>query len=785
MVTVKKNYLWCVFYVAFLSGMTVGGEEVSFDDLDITAPENNTAEAPALLTEEPSSGEEEAEKEIPAPTTEVKKEKKSSGEFSILDLWGSGEKEKSSGKKVSSGKRQKKKATSNTPLPIMPRYRVEEVIPEYALMIVRVSSVEDFNERGKLLLGQLGMGSFGPLDWLKLSLYGKAASLVERKRQAAVVYIPAGAIPRMMMILPVKNYRDFAAALGADVSSLGETIPDGTLSELKLPAGYRMYPHKGYAVLVEPLPQTVLEKVWQAASFREKGYFTPSGIKNPHVSLEITPLGIQHFVALGNAALSDFAPVFSETMKSLKMEDPELNFAEDYFQRATRLVEWVNGNVQSLRLDWHIAKETTLASATIFPRADSPLYAQIRDPRSPMVPVTLDREAFLKVVPDIPSPLAGQLDVSEEASVSLPPPYHRIRHVEYTFSLPATNELLAESWCFFLEVNDSEAFVREMIVPNAQLIGSHIGSEKAAELGAKILGNMAVRRQQRQLGRRRPPVNPADPEAAARTGEKIGAMLGGLIGKSQGEKEGMKTVDFEGYPLYISDLVFFTEQMQKIRAAQAGELPPKEPLVLTGEFTILKLLGGSISGLLDGDINVDFQEMFPNEQAPAKPLLARQNFILVLSPHHLLIVPGNEDVLRMAKNNWERVRTLFLPPPPDENGEVPPVPPLPPAGWYAQTMPDTSWRQLWETIYQNVIHPEQHLLRSATQVDVSKGQWMANYLRQYYIPQLPQPQLDPLPLDTPAILSISTTSHQAAYFYTGLPNEMIKNVVNAYFKKKR
>ena len=198
----------------------------------------------------------------------------------------------------------------------------------------------------------------------------------------------------------------------------------------------------------------------------------------------------------------------------------------------------------------------------------------------------------------------------------------------------------------------------------------------------------------------------------------------------------------------------------------------------------MKLLGGSISGLLDGDINVDFQEMFPGDSLPQKPLLARQNFILVLSPHHLLIVPGNEDVLRIAKNNWERVRTLFLPPPPNENGEFPPTAPLPPAGEYAQTMPDATWRRLWETIYQDVVHPEQHLLRSATQVDIAKGQLMANYLRQYYIPQLPKPQLNPLPLETPSILSISTTSNHAAYFYAGLPNEMIKNVVNAYFKKK-
>ncbi|MDO4582643.1 MAG: hypothetical protein Q4D62_00935 [Planctomycetia bacterium] len=781
--TVRKFYLWSVFYVVFLFWITTGlAEEISFDDWDITAPENEVSEAPVTAAEVPATPKEDLKKTTPAVSDP--KEKKVSGEFSILDLWGSGEKEKKPEKKVSSEKSKKKKPTSNTPLAVQPRYRVEEVIPEFALMIVRVSSVEDFNARGKMLLEQVGMGSFGPLDWLKLSSYGKAVSLVDRKRQAAVVYIPVGAVPRMMMILPVRNYRNFAASLGVDVSALGETIPDGTISEVRYPAGYTIYPHKGYAVLSEPLPREVLEQLWQSASFREKGYFTPSGMKHPHVSLEITPLGIQHFVALGNAALSDFAPVFSEAMKSLEIEDPELNFAENYFDRATRLVNWVNGNVQSLRLDWHIAQETTLTSATVFPRADSPLHAQIQDPRSPMVPVTLDREAFLKVVPDIPSPLSGQLDVSEKASASLQPPYHRIRHVEYTFALPATNELLAESWCFFLEVNDSEAFVREMIVPNAQLIGSHIGSEKAAELGAKILGNMAVRRQQRQLGRRRPPLNPADPESAARTGEKIGAMLGGLIGKSQGEKEGMKTVDFEGYPLYISDLVFFTEQMRKIRAAQAGEVPPKEPLVLTGEFTILKLLGGSISGLLDGDINVDFQEMFPGEQGPPKPLLARQNFILVLSPHHLLIVPGNEDVLRRAKNNWERVRTLFLPPPPDENGEIPPVP-LPPREWYAQTMPDTTWHQLWETIYQDVVHPEQHLLRSATQVDVAKGQLMANYLRQYYIPQLPQPQLNPLPLETPPLLSISTTSNHAAYFYTGIPNEVIRNVTSAYFKKKK
>ncbi|MDO4570171.1 MAG: hypothetical protein Q4D38_07300 [Planctomycetia bacterium] len=674
-----------------------------------------------------------------------------------------------------------------TPLPIAPRYRIEETVPGDALMVLRFSSVKEFNACGKKILSELSLGSLGPLDWLRLSAYGPALPFVDRNRQAAVVYFPMNGLPALMLIVPTTDYAKFIEALGADVSSLGASIPDFTVSQLKNPPNYLVYPRKGYAVIVEPIPPQRIREIQSGKSFREMTYFTPTGLKSPHASLEITPLGIRHFSALGKSALSDFSPVFSESMKSLKIPDPEIDFAETFFNRADNLVRWVDKNVQSLRYDIQIKKTSILASISILPRQNSLLHGQIMDPNGTIVATTLEMDSFLKVVPVLPAPVCGQMDVPASLAAPLQAPFNRVRHLEYCFTLPAEGELLAESWCFFLEVDDAQQFVRELIVPNAQKIGSHVASEKLSEIGAQVLGNMAVRRASRQGGRRRPPRLPADPEGAARTGERWGAALGNLVGREIGEKEGMKKHDFMGYPLYVSDLVYFTEMMNEIRAKERGELPPRKPILLTGEFTLMKLIGGSVGGLLNGDINVAFGDTLSGFRTAqqAQPLIARTNYICVLSPYHILIVPGNDRVLHMAVSNWNAVRDYYFPPVPAE-GEMDPVAPPPysaaPASSvfrFASFQEPPVWQSSWDSICAGVVHAEVHRLRSVTLLDPANTQWISNYIRQNYAPLMPSLSLKPLPRNTPPVLTISTTAGDLSYFFSSVPYATIKNLVDA------
>ncbi len=694
----------------------------------------------------------------------------------------------------------------------IPRVALEEMIPDHALLIVRTTALEVLNQRGRYLFAQLGLGNVGPLEWIQLSAYGRAAAHVDMKGQAAVVYVPYGNLMARVIILPVRDYKKFVFALGENPEKFPEPMRAGYVSVVQLPEKHQVFEKNGYAFVVEPVSKETMLQLWQAKSYAQTHPATPCAMKNSHLSLELTSAGIQHLLDLGKIALEDFSPVFSEAMKSLKIPDPELDMAEGYYDRAHVAIRWMEQNLAGVRVDMCVKKDTTLTSVTLQPKPNSPLMVQVRDTTGPLVNTTLETGNFLKIVPDVPAPFAGQADITQSVAAKLEAPFDRVRHVEFSLALPGQGELLAEQWCFFLEVDDAQAFVTELILPKAELVGSYIGASALGDLGAKIAENLAngrSARQSRRAANNRPVRLPlADPQAAAQRGGEIGSRIGEKIGRNAGANEGMKVYDFDGYSLYISDLELYAREMKKMRAEQAGDFSHRG---FDGDFRLTTLLQRGVIGLQTGDLQNGFQDVlaqFMNREATGgpDPLLAKRNLVLLLDGNHILIVPGNENVLRAAKNNWERVRAQYIPEseaplPPGNTPQPAPRPSAVPTGIphsengtpgkfvpVAFQKPGSvtgvhpDWRDEWNAICEEVASPEKNIVRTALRLDGVRIQFLCDIIRANYAPELPHPLPSPLASDTPSTLAVTTVSGQNGHFFSATPHALSKNLLQVYLK---
>lgn len=678
--------------------------------------------------------------------------------------------------------------------------RIEELIPAQSLMFVKTVSIQKLDEIGKYMLFQIGFVGFSPLSLLKWTTYGKSIQYLDLKRSLAVVYCLNQSRPVRLLILPVKNGSAFIQSLGVKAKS----ATDGVVWEIKGKNPSVVYLKNGYAVLVsEPNKEMALQYYNEKSIAQTKKRTSiPQGLVHSQISLTVMPRGIQYFSALGHSALNDFEPFFHSLLNSLEQSDSSqmtefgLNLENgfktkneiDYdlglaFQKGEESIQWIRQNIQAFRLDCVVRQNSSVLALTFIPNSQSELERQINDSFVPITPTTLGENRFLKVLPETFAPVSGQIDITQNIAEKLEAPFNRLRHVEYSLSLPQKGELLAESWAFFLEVDDSEQFIKELIVPKAKLIGGHIGSETAGEIGAQLLGNLAVRRQNRQLGRNRFPGRLADPQAAAERGERIGSLLGGLIGQSAGENEAMKQYEFEGYPLYISDLELYDREMRRIRAKEQGQIPPK-PIFLTGEPTLMILLGNLLNGMENGNLEnltrsalTQFSPEMNGNQTDQPLLLARNNYILVLDEHHLLIVPGNESLLRTAKNNWNLVRHFWAPKetvnrsqailPPSLNSNI------------------VGWESLWDDICWEMPNAFNHHLRSSTQINILGAQLLCDSIRQNYASNFPGPFAELLSNKTPSTLTISTTSGNFSYLYFAASHLTVKNVIKTFFLNKK
>ncbi len=650
-----------------------------------------------------------------------------------------------------------------------------EVLPNDAAIVVRISSVREFNEK----IEKLTETNF--LKLLKTLGKGEYAKQLEPDLPAGAALFPVQNTFQWTAAVPIKRYRKFIELLGANINEMPKVIPDETISVIS--ETLAVMPYRGYALLAAN-PE-FLSKVPQSAATGKFIRFTPCAVKNPVLSVEITHNFINFLVKRGKIGMEEFAPVFTPEMKRLQDGNEQFALAEQIFERVNESIANLNENVTSARLDFTVSDDETIVSGSYLPQTGSRLDALIHDPYQPMISTAPDGGQFLKTAPLYPAFLAGQADISPASAERLEAPFNRIRHVEYSLMTPPEGGRLAEAWCFLLEVDDSRAFVKEMLIPRAEAVGGRYGANTLGEIGKDVLQDMARRRQARQIGRGRIPR--ANPELAAERGETIGSWLGGIIGSSTARKEAMKIQDFMGYDLYVSDLVQYTQLLKRIREQEEGTAPPVQLGIGTRPGEIL---GSLISGFVNGNINLNLEEKlrgnlaeFSSETPGDPPLIATRNFILTLGPNHLLIVPGNDVILYEAVVRWQSVRDRYLPPdPPKTEKELRRRASIPPYPFQAQISPedvlttsDPQWQKNWNSICRSISVPQTHKLRFASILTVDEAKRNLDFASRTYQFKVPEKIQDAIPENLPPILTIYTTSLKCGNLFLTLPHDISRN----------
>ena len=635
------------------------------------------------------------------------------------------------------------------------RTPIETVLPRGALMLAATSPAGTLNENISLLLKGLGLGKLSPAEWIRLSPYGKAFRFVDQTRALGIAWfsLDGKSAPVMILYIPIRRYLPFISGLGADVSSYDSdaAVPAGTLFPLKKPAGWYAFQKNGYTCLLKSETSPNIENLLAAPAVGTAFYGGP-GLTDADLRLAVTPYGIRHLIDLASSADSAILEILPSILEQIRASNPDFNISvDDALPQIDGFADWVVANLRQFLVELKLTSGDLLASAILVPESGTELAAQIQNRGGPDIPTLLDQPEFLKILPGQSAPIRGQTDLFPEFASKLEAPFDRLRHIEYSIGVPRGGELLAESWAFFLEVDDSDAFVHELIVPKARLVGGHIGGEKMSDVAGQILGSMSARR--RSTGRR--PLFFSTPQEAADVGAGLGQLLGEQIGSRVGEEQALKKYDFEGFPLYVSDMKTYIEEMRKIRAEENGERQRPAPPIPSPRASFLTILTTLLSGLETGSLDgmINGQVAARGGDPDAAPMPAVENLVLVLDRNHLLIVPGDRDLLGRALDRWRD----FV----DRRG----------AG-AAQV--DSPWRARRDLLYGAMAESQTQILRSAALFSLPATCAEAKYLQQNYGIDLPPAADRPVPDDLPEPLFIGTNSPGAGLLYAAFPNDFLK-----------
>ena len=641
------------------------------------------------------------------------------------------------------------------------RTPIETVLPRGALMLAATSPVSTLNENISLLLKGLGLGKLSPTNWIRLSPYGKAFKFVDQSRRLGIAWIALDekTPPKMVLFIPVRRYLPFVSELGADVASYASDadVPAGTLLPLKKPTGGFAFQKNGYACLLKGETPPPVDNLLAAPAVGTSFYGGP-GLVDADLRLAVTSYGIRRLIDLASSADSAILEILPSVLEQIKASNPDFDFSvDDAIPQVNSFADWVLANLRQLLLEVKLTPGDLLASAILVPKSGTELAAQIQNRGGPDIPTLLDQKEFLKVLPEQYAPISGQTDLLPEFAAKLEAPFNRVRHIEYSIGVPREGQLLAESWAFFLEVNNSDKFIEELVVPKARLVGGHIGAEKMSDIAGQILGSMSARR--RSTGRR--PLFFSTPQEAAEVGAGLGELFGQQIGSRVGEEQALKKYDFEGFPLYVSDMKTYIEEMRKIRAEESGERQrPTPPPILSPRESMQTILTSLLSGLETGSIDgiINGQIAARGGDPDTSPMPAVENLILVLDRTHILIVPGDRDLLSAALARWRD----FV----DRQGEP--------------GQADAPWRARRDLLYGAMAGAQTQILRSAALFDLSATRAEAKYLQKNYGIDLPPTFDPPVPADLAEPLFVGTNTPGAGLLYAVFPNEFLKFLMESH-----
>ena len=128
-----------------------------------------------------------------------------------------------------------------------------------------------------------------------------------------------------------------------------------------------------------------------------------------------------------------------------------------------------------------------------------------------------------------------------------------------------------------------------------------------------------------------------------------------------------------------SDMKTYTEEMRKIRAEEAARRNGQpSPPVVSSRDSLQTILTNLLSGLETGSIDglITDQLASSGADSDAAPLATEENLILVLDRKHILMVPGDRDLLHEALERWRDFvdrRGAAAPDPAHQAGWLPPA----------------------------------------------------------------------------------------------------------------
>ncbi len=630
------------------------------------------------------------------------------------------------------------------------------MIPQGVDAYAKFTSLSKLDEEIGVFFEQTGGDAFSVLSALKLTDYRQAIALVDLNAPVAVLVFFNSTTPQIAVEIPVAegNLKPFVdrlvkASKGkiGTVSKDQKTI-DFTLGLPNAPSLRARQINSGYALLTNGNDEPVAELFASDANQLPE---PPNAFRESVVRLVVTPQGVRRIAEPSRPLWRELAPLFDNLKSSAPtLADVQIDDVRQYIADNILSVEW------ELALDDY----GCYPALTVRPTPNSPNAKRLAFYRS-LTPINFEADRFFGVLPDVESALGGQIELPKELAKTLPEPFNRIQFVEYNFGLPADGEYAAESWLFYLEVDDAEEFAREMIVPRAREIGRYVGSKQAENAASQIFGNVAERARERQLNRRRPPRRIADPERASATGAALGSLIGGMIGESSGEESAMKEFRINGFKTYVSDIETFTRQSALMKAEKEGTyVSERKSLFSDGSLSIVD---AAISVINGGDqLQRALLQQANNEalNVDDSPLIASKGYLVILDKNTILYSMGNQQLLRLGINNYQASRR--------------------PNVRYQTLVNETDSIQSLNKLASNVADFSKVNVVGTTRFDLANAQAYYRWLREYYVPNAPTISGASLPSDTPKPVLLSSVDAGAQVQRMAIPYKLVSNITATY-----
>ncbi|MGI6400966.1 MAG: hypothetical protein ACOX0A_02455 [Thermoguttaceae bacterium] len=641
-------------------------------------------------------------------------------------------------------------ATELTPVKDFP-------IPGDAGVVVTISSLRNVDRAVKEFFTQTSDLSFSVLESLKFTAYRGALRSVNTVSPVGVVLFCDSIPPRITVVLPVadKQFANFVTSVAEASKSAKPEIDEAAKKAwftMKLNAPLHLVAQQvseNYVAITNIESEAVLARFNADKILAETSFLSPE-LKSPVISVNVTQRGLTDFCQPNRPFWNEIKDVLNAMKRSARVLDDV---------RLDNIHSYAAENLSRIRCDLTLDDYGLYAALQMAVNPGSNAAKQLTTYRN-AYPLNVTADRFFSVLSDVESTLAGQADLPVALTQTLPKPLDRINFVEYCLGLPAEGELAAGSFMFYLEVDDAEAFAREMIVPRAREVGRYIGAKQGGEMASQLFGNLAERRLVRQNNRRRPVPNArrANPERAAEVGNSLGSALGALIGENAGEEVAMKEHRLFGYKMYVSDIETYTRQTALMRAEQEGRYVSRNASF--GSFSLVEALISIIQN--DGMFQrrVLYAANAEASKVDRSMLFAKEGYLVILDKNTILYSLGNLDLLKLGVNNYRATKE-------------------PNINYLAQTLDQDTPKAI---AHLGALIPDLKNTNviGSTRVDVAASQAYYRWLQHYYFNGAPSLSNETLPFDTPKLLVVSSVTPRCSIQRCVAPHEAVANIIKTF-----